>query len=153
MSGYNESKTARNSSSVTVSPPWPDTGRIPTAVMASAVRIGAQEGGPKDRGGAADAGDTRPGRVAVGRRALAEAREHQGATIAAVPDRADPREVARHAVGDALARHRPQRALEVRPVPDAETIGRAAAHACLLYTSDAADDLLCVDLGGRRIIK
>ena len=31
----------------------------------------------------------------------------------------------------------------------------AEAHAltsCLLYTSDAADDLLCVDLGGRRII-
>src|SRR5450756_1794420 len=30
-----------------------------------------------------------------------------------------------------------------------------AAHGdvCLLYTSDAADDLLCVDLGGRRIIK
>src|SRR5665213_2110920 len=26
-------------------------------------------------------------------------------------------------------------------------------HNCLLYTSDAADDLLCVDLGGRRIIK
>ena len=25
--------------------------------------------------------------------------------------------------------------------------------ACLLYTSDAADDLHCVDLGGRRIIK
>ena len=24
---------------------------------------------------------------------------------------------------------------------------------CLVYTSDAADDLLCVDLGGRRIIK
>ena len=24
---------------------------------------------------------------------------------------------------------------------------------CLLYTSDAADDLLCVDLGGRRFIK
>src|SRR5450756_896580 len=24
---------------------------------------------------------------------------------------------------------------------------------CLLYTSDAADDLLCVDLGGRRIVK
>ena len=23
---------------------------------------------------------------------------------------------------------------------------------CLLYTSDAADDLICVDLGGRRII-
>ena len=27
------------------------------------------------------------------------------------------------------------------------------AMACLLYTSDAADDLLCVDLGGRRNIK
>ena len=27
------------------------------------------------------------------------------------------------------------------------------SDSCLLYTSDAADDLLCVDLGGRRIIK
>ena len=27
------------------------------------------------------------------------------------------------------------------------------ATTCLLYTSDAADDLLCVALGGRRIIK
>src|SRR5450756_2257094 len=37
-------------------------------------------------------------------------------------------------------------------------LARACAAAqipclCLLYTSDAADDLLCVDLGGRRIIK
>src|SRR5659263_51916 len=30
---------------------------------------------------------------------------------------------------------------------------RRIAYVCLLYTSDAADDLLCVDLGGRRIIK
>src|SRR5450756_891261 len=30
--------------------------------------------------------------------------------------------------------------------------GNIQVH-CLLYTSDAADDLLCVDLGGRRIIK
>ena len=29
----------------------------------------------------------------------------------------------------------------------------AGAQDCLLYTSDAADDLLCVDLGGRSIIK
>src|SRR5450756_1235093 len=29
----------------------------------------------------------------------------------------------------------------------------ARSRVCLLYTSDAADDLLCVDLGGRRIIK
>ena len=33
----------------------------------------------------------------------------------------------------------------LRPAPQ----GRA----CLLYTSDAADDMQCVDLGGRRIIK
>src|SRR5450756_1167045 len=30
---------------------------------------------------------------------------------------------------------------------------RRGLSVCLLYTSDAADDLLCVDLGGRRIIK
>src|SRR5450756_2163869 len=30
---------------------------------------------------------------------------------------------------------------------------RVQFYTCLLYTSDAADDLLCVDLGGRRIIK
>ena len=29
----------------------------------------------------------------------------------------------------------------------------SAPYPCLLYTSDAADDLLCVDHGGRRIIK
>ena len=29
----------------------------------------------------------------------------------------------------------------------------ANSMVCLLYTSDAADDLLCVDLGGRRLIK
>ena len=34
----------------------------------------------------------------------------------------------------------------------AKTPDEAYLH-CLLYTSDAADDLLCVDLGGRRIIK
>ena len=32
-------------------------------------------------------------------------------------------------------------------------VGGAQFLHCLLYTSDAADDLLCVDLGGRRIIK
>ena len=31
--------------------------------------------------------------------------------------------------------------------------GLSQYQACLLYTSDAADDLHCVDLGGRRIIK
>ena len=29
----------------------------------------------------------------------------------------------------------------------------AYMYTCLLYTSDAADDMQCVDLGGRRIIK
>eukprot|EP00657_Telonema_sp_P-1_P001351 TRINITY_DN1320_c0_g1_i1.p1 TRINITY_DN1320_c0_g1~~TRINITY_DN1320_c0_g1_i1.p1 ORF type:complete len:130 (+),score=35.64 TRINITY_DN1320_c0_g1_i1:193-582(+) len=32
-------------------------------------------------------------------------------------------------------------------------VGVVTNTSCLLYTSDAADDLLCVDLGGRRIIK
>ena len=30
---------------------------------------------------------------------------------------------------------------------------RIQSKVCLLYTSDAADDLLCVDLGGRRLLK
>ena len=30
---------------------------------------------------------------------------------------------------------------------------RPVIDSCLLYTSDAADDMQCVDLGGRRIIK
>ena len=34
-----------------------------------------------------------------------------------------------------------------------ESPSGARVRVCLLYTSDAADDLLCVDLGGRRIIK
>ena len=32
-------------------------------------------------------------------------------------------------------------------------VTEAEAEPCLLYTSDAADDMQCVDLGGRRIIK
>src|SRR5450756_603146 len=43
-----------------------------------------------------------------------------------------------------------QTALRVSPTaPGREILFKS----CLLYTSDAADDLLCVDLGGRRIIK
>ena len=34
-------------------------------------------------------------------------------------------------------------------VPGIDGVGTT----CLLYTSDAADDQLCVDLGGRRILK
>ena len=39
------------------------------------------------------------------------------------------------------------------PELSADIMDRGMAMTCLLYTSDAADDLLCVDLGGRRIIK
>ena len=38
----------------------------------------------------------------------------------------------------------------VDPGADSVTLPR---RGCLLYTYDAADDLLCVDLGGRRIMK
>ena len=41
--------------------------------------------------------------------------------------------------------------LRCRIHPGAGAGGQASY--CLLYTSDAADDLLCVDLGGRRILK
>ena len=48
--------------------------------------------------------------------------------------------------------------IRVRPVagstpPTYEVAEIINLQACLLYTSDAADDLLCVDLGGRRYIK
>ena len=33
------------------------------------------------------------------------------------------------------------------------SIDNPDSYICLLYTSDAADDPLCVDLGGRRILK
>ena len=38
-------------------------------------------------------------------------------------------------------------------VPGPLSLEEAMAQACLLYTSDAADDMQCVDLGCRRIIK
>jgi len=45
--------------------------------------------------------------------------------------------------------------VEVRA--ESKTVQSLMRHAnssiCLLYTSDAADDMQCVDLGGRRIIK
>src|SRR5450756_60573 len=43
--------------------------------------------------------------------------------------------------------------LQLHGVGDLAELDRATGSGgCLLYTSDAADDLLCVDLGGRRII-
>src|SRR5680860_1905827 len=42
---------------------------------------------------------------------------------------------------------------QVQPVELVGDVAPGVAGGCLLYTSDAADDLLCVDLGGRRIIK
>src|SRR5665213_4547567 len=44
-------------------------------------------------------------------------------------------------------------AIEVLREGAAEFRNPVMLYSCLLYTSDAADDLLCVDLGGRRIIK
>src|SRR5450756_1776278 len=40
---------------------------------------------------------------------------------------------------------------ETEPLPVDPDDPDADLRVCLLYTSDAADDLLCVDLGGRRI--
>src|SRR5680860_1115876 len=41
---------------------------------------------------------------------------------------------------------------ETYTAPNAIADSSRMVVCCLLYTSDAADDLLCVDLGGRRII-
>ena len=53
--------------------------------------------------------------------------------------------------------HNPANGAVLTTVADASTADGATALdeavACLLYTSDAADDMQCVDLGGRRIIK
>src|SRR5450756_2985493 len=43
------------------------------------------------------------------------------------------------------------RRLHLRPRFRSCRTDRTDSESCLLYTSDAADDLLCVDLGGRRI--
>src|SRR5450756_3241355 len=65
----------------------------------------------------------------------------------------------RHAVRLSRRARRPATAPAPVPSPGrtGSTPGAAPAAgrrcSCLLYTSDAADDLLCVDLGGRRIIK
>ena len=50
------------------------------------------------------------------------------------------------------------RGTAITSLPDNLVVGgwldlQGSAITCLLYTSDAADDLLCVYLGGRRIIK
>src|SRR5665213_1125640 len=47
---------------------------------------------------------------------------------------------------------RPIKLLGVRQFTAQTAATLPGDSACLLYTSDAADDLLCVDLGGRRII-
>src|SRR5665809_66029 len=53
---------------------------------------------------------------------------------------------------EGVARFQIRHGLRVTGFVDSRTL-RALNVSCLLYTSDAADDLLCVDLGGRRIIK
>src|SRR5450756_3136192 len=52
-------------------------------------------------------------------------------------------------------RQRPRRAptITARSRCCDDRLSPVSSRPCLLYTSDAADDLLCVDLGGRRIIK
>ena len=61
---------------------------------------------------------------------------------------ADPAGDARGSGTGILSRGRSGRSRE----PD-QAVCDGARHTCLLYTSDAADDLPCVDLGSRRIIK
>ena len=57
--------------------------------------------------------------------------------------------------GNAAAAAKFRRAGKARPYPffPCNRFAIGFSTPVLLYTSDAADDLLCVDLGGRRIIK
>ena len=52
-----------------------------------------------------------------------------------------------------FCRHDAQEASSLRRKRFVSSMLREKANYCLLYTSDAADDMQCVDLGGRRIIK
>src|SRR5665254_14154 len=58
-------------------------------------------------------------------------------------------------LGDVYKRQTTLSASSMRSKPEhaAEMISQALMGTCLLYTSDAADDLTRVDLGGRRLIK
>src|SRR5450756_1589707 len=69
----------------------------------------------------------------------------QSPAVLAVPEAGSRRGDRMH---DSVGQPQPQRSVGL----DVD-LGRGAPEPCLLYTSDAADDLLCVDLGGRRIIK
>src|SRR5680860_528137 len=69
-------------------------------------------------------------------------------------------QIAKPAVPPVPGDHQPQMVdgalsciLSVRPRYHRFRSRACPSLSCLLYTSDAADDLLCVDLGGRRIIK
>src|SRR5450756_2237786 len=62
----------------------------------------------------------------------------------------DSGETVRHAVLEDPELRARQRYADLAVNPEVRDTFRKRAG-CLLYTSDAADDLLCVDLGGRRI--
>ncbi len=97
-----------------------------------AVRVSGEEAGPS---ATPDPRATDPASPAAG----------TATTAASVPTSATPAEAPREAATAAPARE---------PAPErTQAPARTQAPSGLLYTSDAADDSLRVDLGGRRIIK
>src|SRR5665213_2684105 len=89
-----------------------------------------------------------PGRAAAGDAGARGHRERADARAPRAVLRA--RDAESHRAGGHLSAPRgAARSLHVR-APRGLPLARGGG--CLLYTSDAADDLLCVDLGGRRII-
>src|SRR5450756_2963605 len=106
----------------------------------------------------ADLGSRAPAsRLGAGRRGVEGRARH-------APGRADAAHAVGHAAGDGDRRAQrfdlrsakgPGRSLlecSSSFSMESSPMRRMAASSWLLYTSDAADDLLCVDLGGRRII-
>ena len=63
-------------------------------------------------------------------------------------------EVSREQYQEAIANDRIEELHRRVPVKKGDVffIPAGTVHGCPLYTSDAADDLTCVDLGGRRVI-
>src|SRR5450756_2571185 len=74
--------------------------------------------------------------------ASAESRCYQGLRVST-----------RRSVNNPAQPHQPWNCSRLKGQTTLSTTIRLGWSSCLLYTSDAADDLLCVDLGGRRIIK